>query len=416
SSHKDIIEPWYYRNFRKYFNRFILEKKYIFLQHGVIKDDISDILGKKNPNNYFDLFICGAKPEFDYINSNYGYLPGEVVYTGLARFDYLHDTVSKNQILVMPTWREGIVKTPWDKTITDEKFLNSKYYNAFQSIINNEKLIDLLEKNDFNLVFYPHYEVQKYLKYFKSKSDRIVIANSDSYDVQTLLKESKLLITDFSSVFFDFAYMDKPLAYYQFDKDYFFKNHYKKGYFSYEKDGFGPVLETEEEILSFVEKNFKNSFSLQEKYRRRADEFFELKDKKNCERIYNEIINLNNQYKVLDGLTEEIFEKYDQKFDFQELEVYLYRNFLMYVSYGNVNKIYLRLKNEIKEVNLDFYFEDLCTTKDKRSKYKNKNIAIVKLPAVKIKSIKTGKANIKTNTKDLSFKIDLDLSSKINII
>ncbi|HML05699.1 MAG TPA: glycosyltransferase, partial [Methanobacterium sp.] len=51
SSHKDIIEPWYYRNFRKYFNRFILEKKYIFLQHGVIKDDISDILGKKNPNN-----------------------------------------------------------------------------------------------------------------------------------------------------------------------------------------------------------------------------------------------------------------------------------------------------------------------------------------------------------------------------
>jgi hypothetical protein len=291
---------------------------------------------------------------------------------------------------------------------------------AYQSLINNEKLINFLEENDFNLVFYPHYEVQKYLKYFKSKSDRIIIANSDLYDVQTLLIESKLLITDFSSVFFDFAYMNKPLAYYQFDKDYFFKNHYEKGYFSYRKHGFGPVLETEDEIVTFVEKNFENLFSLDDKYRKRAEKFFVLKDQKNCERIYNEIINLNFHYKVLDELIEEIFEKNIQKFDFQGLEVYLYRNFLMYVSEKRRDKLFLELFLEDSDdlhdnpINLDFYFEDLSVTKDKRSKYKNKNISIVKLPAVKIKSIKTGKINDKNSSKSSTFKINFNLLPEAN--
>lgn len=50
-------------------------------------------------------------------------------------------------------------------------------------------------------------------------SKEIEIAKFKDYDVQQLLIELRILITDFSSVFFDFAYMKKPVIYYQFDRD-----------------------------------------------------------------------------------------------------------------------------------------------------------------------------------------------------
>lgn len=48
------------------------------------------------------------------------------------------------------------------------------------------------------------------------------------YDVQQLLKESLLLITDYSSVFFDMMYMNKPVIFYQFDENQYRKVIIKK--------------------------------------------------------------------------------------------------------------------------------------------------------------------------------------------
>ena len=65
-----------------------------------------------------------------------------------------------------------------------------------------------------------------------------------------MLKESSMLITDYSSVFFDVAYMHKPIIYYQFDRDAFRQGHYQEGYFSYD-DGFGPVAFDTESLLKY---------------------------------------------------------------------------------------------------------------------------------------------------------------------
>ena len=55
---------------------------------------------------------------------------------------------------------------------------------------------------------------------------------------KTLLKAS-LLVTDYSSIFFDFAYLRKPVIYAHFDYEEYRMNYYPKGYFNYEKDRFG---------------------------------------------------------------------------------------------------------------------------------------------------------------------------------
>ena len=69
-------------------------------------------------------------------------------------------------------------------------------------------------------------------------------------DLQDLLRRAAFLVTDYSSVAMDFAYMQKPLLYYQFDLDEFRANQYKAGYFDFVRDGFGPVCTTEGEAAA----------------------------------------------------------------------------------------------------------------------------------------------------------------------
>ena len=265
----------------KLFRFFRLNKKHYFLQHGVTKDDM--------PQLYFDqtgvqLFVCGAKPEFDYITDKFGYPSGAVRYTGFARYDTLHDAQTKNQILIMPTWR---------MYITDEnRFLESAYYRQWNQLLTDPRLAEYLEKKELSVIFYPHYEVQKYLHLFRTGSDRIILADFANYDVQTLLKESKLLVTDYSSVFFDFAYMRKPVVYFQFDQEDFFGRHYNRGYFSYPEMGFGPVTASVEAAVDAMTECAEHDFLPTEAYRKRMEDFFPLYDQKNCERIFDAICSL----------------------------------------------------------------------------------------------------------------------------
>lgn len=280
-THYHTMSPWKYAE-AKYINKiFFRKKKTVFLQHGILMNDVSDYLNKKNVD--FDIFICGAKKEFEYIKSCFGYENNEVKYTGLARFDNLIDIKSKfkKQILLMPTWRGYLC--------SDEEFLKSEYYEALKEFINSDRIKNILEEFNYELVFYPHYAMQKFLKYFESDNERILIANKKDYDIQKLLVESEILVTDYSSIFFDFAFMKKAIVYYQFDIEKFNSKHYKKGYFSCEKDGFGPICVNITECMDELNKIVRNNGEIDKIYVKKINEFFELNDKNNSERILKEI-------------------------------------------------------------------------------------------------------------------------------
>ncbi|MGL5682155.1 MAG: CDP-glycerol glycerophosphotransferase family protein [Marinifilaceae bacterium] len=262
----------------------VLKGKHVFLQHGVIKDDMPELY---YPKMDLDIFISGAKPEYDYLVKQYRYPPGVINLTGLARFDNLHNVHTKPQILLMPTWRT------WLQFDNEESFQQSEYYKYYTSLLRNEWLNTMLQNEGIKLIFYPHYELQRFIHLFdKCKSNNIIIASKEEYDVQELLKQSMLLITDYSSVYFDFAYMRKPVIYYQFDHEVFFKNHYLKGYFDVKRDGFGPLCFYEQSVVDEIEKILSNNLKVSDSYLKRMEDFFSLYDTKNCERIYNAIVNL----------------------------------------------------------------------------------------------------------------------------
>lgn len=261
----------------------ILKNKRVFLQHGITKDNSEWIYYK---NTKMRLFICGAKPEYEYIKEKFGYPDGYVKYTGLSRFDNLHNfKVKENQILVMPTWRRWLD----NKIIEKKEFLNTEYFKKWSEFLKDKEIQNMLEKNNLKLIFYPHNNIQKVINQFKINNSNIIIASNKIYDVQTLLMESVFLITDYSSIFMDFAYMKKPMIFYQFDKKEYREKHLQEGYFSYEKDGFGEVIEELSTLKLVLEEYIKNNFKIKKEYLKKEQIFFEINDKNNSERNYKEI-------------------------------------------------------------------------------------------------------------------------------
>lgn len=264
----------------------LLKNKRVFLQHGVIKDDMPWCYYK---NTKMRLFICGAKKEYEYLKQVYGYPKGYLQYTGLARFDGLHELdIKQNQILIMPTWRNWLERITKESLEYDDisDFSKTEYYKKWQEVLNDKEIKNKIENRNLKIIFYPHSNMQNHIKDFKTNSENIIIADSNNYEVQELLKESAFLITDYSSIFMDFGYMRKPMIYYQFDKEKFRQGQYQEGYFKYERDGFGPVVENLEELKRILFRCIDNNLEIEGKYLKKEIEFFELYDKNNCYRNY----------------------------------------------------------------------------------------------------------------------------------
>lgn len=265
----------------------ILKNKRVFLQHGIT---ISDAKWLYYQNTKLTGFICGAKPEYDAVLSTFGYPPENVQYIGFTRFDQLHlISVNKAQILLMPSWREWLVtKTDaYYEFNESQNFCMSQYYRCWNEFLTNETLIHFLEENNLTLIFYPHRNLQDYLLLFEKKSENIIFASWKDYDIQDLLKISAHLITDYSSVFMDFAYMKKPMSFYQFDHEKFRKGQYQQGYFDYVKDGFGKVIfDSADNVVKDIIESYQRGFNINSEYLSRVNQFFPLYDNKNSERTY----------------------------------------------------------------------------------------------------------------------------------
>lgn len=258
-------------------------KDFIFLQHGVTKDDMSYWFNLRK----IDLFITSTKAEYDFIVgdfNHYKFSTKEVVLTGLARWDALikNNVLNTKQILIMPTWREYLVGAYSKKTMKrrlNKDFTKSTYFKAWQELLLSQKLQKIAKEHLFNIYFIPHPQIMPYLKYFDIPN---YIKTSYKTSLQELFCTSSLMITDYSSVAFEMALLNKIVLYYQFDKNEFFEKHWQKGYFDYEKDGFGDVCYDLNSLLTSLENSINN-------HKNKKAEFC---NKNCCINIYKKIVNM----------------------------------------------------------------------------------------------------------------------------
>lgn len=250
---------------------------FYFLQHGIVLHDLSYWLVKyeRNPK----LMVTSSEIEYQSLRSNlYNYSDETFEILGLPRYDNLNNSGYKKQIVIMPSWRNYIKNK--------DDLLASEYFNRFNSLLNNDELISFARKNNYEILFKPHHELSGYLDCF-DKNDYVKFDKDIKY--QDIFNQSAILITDYSSIFFDFAYLKKPIVYYHYGNDFHYSS--KDSYFDYESMGFGKVIQNEEDLVKKIREYISNGAQMEDIYTKRVDNFFKFNDKNNSKRCYDAIYN-----------------------------------------------------------------------------------------------------------------------------
>ena len=262
----------------------LARSKTIFLQHGVTKDNVSEWL-----NDYdkpLAMISCVSDREKEsFRNLDYGYDPEIVKVLGFPRFDRLKDK-SRKEIVLMPSWRRQLDQ------LSPAEFVKSDFYNNLNALLSGTEFIEWATSEGYKLIFKPHRNLHKFIDTFTRHPNVKFDLNLSNY--AETFNNASIIVTDYSSIAFDFAYMKKPVIYYQFTQNYHFD--VKTAYFSYEDDGFGPVCKSLDELTDNIKKIIENGMQMDDVYKQRVDEFFKYHDWGNSKRVYDEILELDNYY------------------------------------------------------------------------------------------------------------------------
>lgn len=263
--------------------------RFTFLQHGVIKDDLSNWLNPKP----IDVFVTSTADEYESIagdGSPYVFTSKEVTLSGLPRFDRLLEVAAQTPdadlVLVCPTWRFWLsprAKGDLDRGVVPD-FAESGYARQWLALLRDESLRDAAAAQGLRLGFLPHPHLQSVLPDL-DLPDWVEPLTYAGEDVQRIIARSAVMITDYSSMAFNAGYLDRPVVYFQFDAERMRGGGHvgSAGYYDYAQDGFGPVTTTLDEAVVAAVNIVGNGVGAE--YAARSARAFPNRDGRCCERV-----------------------------------------------------------------------------------------------------------------------------------
>ena len=193
---------------------------------------------------------------------------GQILETGYPRNDILYNA-DENQInqikkdLKLPEDKKIILYAP---TWRDDEYIDVGKIN-FELKLELDKLMEALS-DEYIVLVRTHYFIANNLDLSKYKGFAFDVSSYN--DIAELYLISDILITDYSSVFFDFANLKRPILFYTYDLEKY-ENVLRGFYIDIHTEVPGPLLKTTEEVIE----NIKNIEELKEEYADRYDEFYE---------------------------------------------------------------------------------------------------------------------------------------------
>jgi glycosyltransferase involved in cell wall biosynthesis len=271
--------------------------RYTFLQHGVIKDDLSTWLNVKP----IDLFVTSTREEYRSIvddHTGYVFTTREAILTGLPRFDRLRELGAKvaaeerELVLVAPTWRSWLTS---DMDIISQRrelapqVLESEFVAQWLAVLTSDRLRAAAEQHGAVVGFLPHPNLQPLLHQV-DLPPWVRPLTFEEHDVQDLFARARALVTDYSSMAFNAAYLDRPVVYFQFDRDRVLGGEHvgSRGYFEYERLGYGPVVQDAEAAVDALVEAIVSG--LAPEYQRRIAAAFPFRDGRCCERVTEAVL------------------------------------------------------------------------------------------------------------------------------
>ena len=246
------------------------------------------------------MYFLASKFEYDNLSKHaYGYKGFDILkLTGIGRYDGLKNN-DKKQILLSPTWRMynalPVTTSEGEQRGYNPEFKNSLYFHVYNDLINNEKLIACAKKYGYKIKFLLHPILSSQKDDFTPNSELEVIPSVGDLSYEKILTESSLMVTDYSGVQFDFAYMRKPIVYFHPEV---LPPHYDDGIFFYDSMGFGEICTKSDQLVDVLCDYMRKGCNMKDMYRERADNFYVYNDHNNCERIYKEIMKYQKQVDI----------------------------------------------------------------------------------------------------------------------
>lgn len=271
----------------------LFDAKLVCIQHGLTVQKIAQYQNRLFDNTQY--YCCASKYEVENIlQPIYGYNKKQIALTGLARYDGLKND-DKKIILITPTWRRDVVNIgiACVKKTHNNHFKESTYFKIYDKLVNDKTLIEKAKKTGYQIVFLLHPAMSaQSVDYTRNDYVQIVEATSDiSYE--RILTQSSLMVTDYSGVQFDFAYMRKPVVYYHPSA---LPPFYEEGVYQYDTMGFGEICKEHDELIKILCGYMDNGCKCKDEYKKRADDFFAFDDHNSCERIYKAVEEFEKNY------------------------------------------------------------------------------------------------------------------------
>lgn len=271
----------------------LINKRVIFLQHGIMMTDFHLMFNRARM--VIDKFVVSTKKEAEDIN-NQGYLYSKdmIIRTGLPRYDLLKNN-NQRKILISFTWRK------WLKDLNEDDFIKSQYYLKLESLLKNKEFKHMINKYNYKIELVLHSELNSFYNCFiKFNDNNVKVYKSSDIVYSNIFSSSDLLLTDYSSIHYDVAYLKKPVLYYQYDLHEFLTNHTNngKGNFDYIEDGFGEIIDNEKQLISKLEHYLKNECKMKPFYLKRVKNNFIYNDANNSKRVCEHIIELLDKKEI----------------------------------------------------------------------------------------------------------------------
>lgn len=180
--------------------------------------------------------------------------------------------LDKKIILYAPTWRD------------DQYYTRGKY--KFNIELDLQKLKEKFQDN-YIFLFRLHYLVAEQLDL--SDYEGFIYDMSQYEDINELYLISDILITDYSSVFFDYAILKRPILFFVYDIEKY-RDQLRGFYFDFERNAPGPLVKTTDELVDAIYDLEKNNNQLHKNFPAFYERFCALETGHATEKVVHEII------------------------------------------------------------------------------------------------------------------------------
>ena len=162
------------------------------------------------------MYFLASKYEYKNLSNHvYNYQNFDILkMTGIGRYDGLINN-DKKQILLSPTWRMynamPVTTSEGEQRAYNPEFKHTTYYKIYNDLINNKKLIDTAKRTGYKIKYVLHPILSSQVNDFIPDPYVEVVSSVGDFNYETAFQESSLMVTDYSGVQFDFAYMKNRL-------------------------------------------------------------------------------------------------------------------------------------------------------------------------------------------------------------